>query len=425
MTYGARSQCRFSLSVRTRALLQKFQERTLKRQRLLTWSCSEMRLRTRIIPVTSSSDIKASSTDTSILPPAVGNLPNNQSKLYGGPLRSSTVDADQSIVAHSNNNGSSSSIYSTDSAETTLISACKWEKCGVLVHQSQLVGHIQQIHVLPQLVSNRRKCFTCLWQGCRVFRLPSVSAAWLENHILHHTDAKGKPFRCIFDGCNMRFSTSILLERHVQRAHMPLSPKIALYPQHLAQVTHDATPSVVSDLAPKDTHKQLISPNHSAKKNLRRRKRARGYRVRRVDFYDRRTQCVIHHRLRLCKLLSDGDANVSTPKPNSHVSAKGDEAPLCVSLQRPRIGLPTRPILRSSASTTARSSIPRISPTEERRHLALLLSNPHTFVGQRLSDDNHVEVLVRWLGIDGPCSPTVTWIPYDEVKDAATFGTTL
>ncbi|CAH8501103.1 unnamed protein product [Dicrocoelium dendriticum] len=404
MTYGTRSQCRFSLSVRTRALLQKFHERALKHQRLFTWSCSEMRLRTRIIPAPSSANIKIPSLDTaSTLSSVLDSYPNRELKLTGDPLHPNIVGAELSVAPNSSNNGSSSSIYSTDSTETTLISACKWEKCGALVHQSQLVSHIQQTHVLPQLVSNRRKCFICLWQGCRVFRLPSVSAGWLENHILHHTDAKGKPFRCIFDGCNMRFSTSILLERHVQRAHMPLSPKIALSPQHSTQVEHDASTSKVrevNDPSLKETDKHLISPNPSAKKNLRRRKRARGYRVRRVDFYDRRTQCVIHHRLRLCKMLCYGDTNNLTPKSHSNVSTNGDESALCAPLMRS----PTKPTLRSSASITAKSPTPRISPDERRRHLALLLSNPHTFVGQRLSDDHHVEVLVRWLGTHGPCS---------------------
>ncbi|GAA52407.1 zinc finger protein AEBP2 [Clonorchis sinensis] len=216
MTYSARTQRKPALSVRTRALIHKYHERIIS-QRVMGWNSCEMRLRARLnncAPwevTTRTSSVedgfsKVNSDDVTSDEIPSGSVPSEIAAL-GGESRAPVSQT-------------GSSACSTASTESGSIVQCKWDGCGSSLEQSQLVTHIQHVHVLPQMISNRRKCFACLWRDCRVYRRPSVSAAWLESHILHHTDAKGKPFRCIFDGCTLRFSTSILLERHVQRAHM-------------------------------------------------------------------------------------------------------------------------------------------------------------------------------------------------------------
>lgn len=55
--------------------------------------------------------------------------------------------------------------------------------------------------------------YKCLWIGCKVFGKGSSSKTWLEKHALNH--GGNKPFQCIVDGCNLRFGTQTLLERHV------------------------------------------------------------------------------------------------------------------------------------------------------------------------------------------------------------------
>ncbi|VDD74074.1 unnamed protein product [Mesocestoides corti] len=81
-----------------------------------------------------------------------------------------------------------------------------------------MLSHIQDVHVFPQISKKSR--YTCWWSGCKVYGRPSVSSNWLSRHVQQHSEAKGKPFSCIFDGCFQRFSSSNLLERHIDRHHV-------------------------------------------------------------------------------------------------------------------------------------------------------------------------------------------------------------
>lgn len=49
--------------------------------------------------------------------------------------------------------------------------------------------------------------YVCLWLGCKVHGRTSCSRSWLERHVLAH--AGTKPFRCIVDGCGMRFNSQV------------------------------------------------------------------------------------------------------------------------------------------------------------------------------------------------------------------------
>ncbi|XP_037870818.1 uncharacterized protein LOC119629350 isoform X3 [Bombyx mori] len=98
---------------------------------------------------------------------------------------------------------------STDTTSTVLL--CLWEDCKKeFENDPDLLDHIQNAHVETQA---GRENYVCLWSQCKVRGKPSCSRLWLERHALSH--GGNKPFKCIVDGCERRFSTQILLERHV------------------------------------------------------------------------------------------------------------------------------------------------------------------------------------------------------------------
>ncbi|KAG5443075.1 Zinc finger protein aebp2 [Clonorchis sinensis] len=422
MTYSARTQRKPALSVRTRALIHKYHERIIS-QRVMGWNSCEMRLRARLnncAPwevTTRTSSVedgfsKVNSDDVTSDEIPSGSVPSEIAAL-GGESRAPVSQT-------------GSSACSTASTESGSIVQCKWDGCGSSLEQSQLVTHIQHVHVLPQMISNRRKCFACLWRDCRVYRRPSVSAAWLESHILHHTDAKGKPFRCIFDGCTLRFSTSILLERHVQRAHMRVTrTQTGSLPAQLTNTLSSVneSPKLITTTAGQSSNGALgqitASPTPNGKRSSRRRRKVRNYRVRRPDFYDRRSHCVIQNRLKLGHLLGSSDHTVGL-RSDDHFQHRR--------LPKPLVGFPSKPRLRSATGcppTSLEKSTPSPSSELRRNRLAMLLTMPHTYVGQRLSDNNQLEVLVRWTSDCSSNQPLSTWVPDEELQAAGLLGSML
>ena len=83
---------------------------------------------------------------------------------------------------------------------------CEFSACDI----TQLASHAQEQHVDPL-----KNCdvFVCLWHDCKVFNRPSCSMSWLTKHLESHIGVK--PFKCIFEGCSMSFSTQTGLARHV------------------------------------------------------------------------------------------------------------------------------------------------------------------------------------------------------------------
>ncbi|CAH8618146.1 unnamed protein product [Heterobilharzia americana] len=53
------------------------------------------------------------------------------------------------------------------------------------------------------------------------------------------------------------------------------------------------------------------------------------------------------------------------------------------------------------------------------QHISLLLTTPHTFVGQRLSQDGRCEFLIRWIHGSGQNTIPPTWISEEELQMAA------
>ncbi|XP_053599753.1 zinc finger protein jing homolog isoform X2 [Plodia interpunctella] len=109
----------------------------------------------------------------------------------------------------------------TSSTDTTsTVTLCQWENCKrEFESDSDLLEHLQADHVETQA---GKENYVCLWQKCKVRGKPSCSRLWLERHALSH--GGNKPFKCIVDGCGRRFSTQILLERHVNNHFNEVSP---------------------------------------------------------------------------------------------------------------------------------------------------------------------------------------------------------
>ncbi|KAI5641877.1 hypothetical protein NE865_05876 [Phthorimaea operculella] len=107
---------------------------------------------------------------------------------------------------------------STDTTSTVVL--CMWEECkSEFDSDADLLEHLQASHVESQA---GKENFVCLWMGCKVRGKPSCSRLWLERHAMSH--GGNKPFKCIVDNCDRRFSTQILLERHVNNHFTESSP---------------------------------------------------------------------------------------------------------------------------------------------------------------------------------------------------------
>ena len=88
--------------------------------------------------------------------------------------------------------------------------SCLWVDCSAKFDcDSSLLEHLQGEHVNTQKTDS----FVCRWTNCKVYGRSSCSRSWLERHITSH--GGNKPYRCIVDGCGMRFSSQLMLERHV------------------------------------------------------------------------------------------------------------------------------------------------------------------------------------------------------------------
>ncbi|XP_034825498.1 zinc finger protein jing homolog isoform X2 [Maniola hyperantus] len=108
----------------------------------------------------------------------------------------------------------------TPSTDATSVTICFWENCKrELESDTDLLEHLQSVHVESQA---GKENYVCLWEHCKVRGKPSCSRLWLERHTLSH--GGNKPFKCIVDGCERRFSTQTLLQRHVNQHFSGVSP---------------------------------------------------------------------------------------------------------------------------------------------------------------------------------------------------------
>jgi len=103
--------------------------------------------------------------------------------------------------------------YPTVQARPSAI-ICKWDNCGATYKSNgQLYDHLKAAHVSSQVGSGDCLKYSCLWLGCKVYGKESSSFCWLEKHVPHHGGKFAYP--CIVESCKMRFSSQVMLERHV------------------------------------------------------------------------------------------------------------------------------------------------------------------------------------------------------------------
>ncbi|XP_015907764.1 uncharacterized protein [Parasteatoda tepidariorum] len=149
---------------------------------------------------------------------------------YTEESNSHSEDNSRSVCHELNSDCTSSNCSQVGSVDQQSVSGaspvddgeCKWLNCTWSSADANtaidILDHIRECHVQNQLEENNT--FTCLWIGCKVFERTSCSRSWLDRHILLHGGSK--PFRCIVDGCNQRFGSEVVLQRHVN-SHFPQS----------------------------------------------------------------------------------------------------------------------------------------------------------------------------------------------------------
>lgn len=208
--------------------------------------------------------------------------------------------AGQESVAATLNSGKKST---TESAITFL--CCKWLKCGACVQNEDLVDHVKEVHVDPQkdptysppgtrvksqvnpngstnpgsirtrssrhrnIVSGTKdtekeekpKKFVCLWEGCKVYNVPSCSFSWIDRHFLSHCG--DKPFKCIVDGCGQRFPTQGSLERHVNSHFNTYQIQQTQRPNKSVETISTPTKSIKRRKVRKNKRSSCISESHT------------------------------------------------------------------------------------------------------------------------------------------------------------------
>lgn len=102
-----------------------------------------------------------------------------------------------------------------------------------LINRSKYLNNnisFQSTHVESQA---GKENYVCLWEQCKVRGKPSCSRLWLERHALSH--GGNKPFKCIVDGCDRRFSTQ------VQLRSLPLFALICDFRDHHTHRQNEST----------------------------------------------------------------------------------------------------------------------------------------------------------------------------------------
>ena len=93
-----------------------------------------------------------------------------------------------------------------------------WSRCNYVCKEASnndaFIEHVKTKHIDAQ---KRAAKFRCMWKGCNVYEKPSSSFKFLEHHVMDHIDKK--PYMCIFSGCNRKFRTELLREKHTH-AHL-------------------------------------------------------------------------------------------------------------------------------------------------------------------------------------------------------------
>ncbi|EDW33268.1 GL20348 [Drosophila persimilis] len=161
---------------------------------------------------------------------------------------------------------------------------CYWDKCNKK-HESnsKLLDHMQTHHVNTQTGP-----FACLWVGCKVYNKESCSRRWLERHVLSHGGSK--QFKCIVEGCGIRFGSQLALQKHVNN--------------------HFNATDNVKESASKRTSDPPV-PKQLRKNGKKLRYRRQPFSARMFDFFDTGIMEGLQHRLRQISTLTNGSQAIT------------------------------------------------------------------------------------------------------------------
>lgn len=123
--------------------------------------------------------------------------------------------------------------------------------------------------------------FSCLWVGCKVYNKESCSRRWLERHVLSHGGSK--QFKCIVEGCGLRFGSQLALQKHVNNHFTATENK-------------------------ESSHKRTSDPpvpKQLRKNGKKLRYRRQPFSARMFDFFDSGIMEGLQHRLRQISVLSN------------------------------------------------------------------------------------------------------------------------
>ncbi|CAD7012724.1 unnamed protein product [Ceratitis capitata] len=155
---------------------------------------------------------------------------------------------------------------------------CYWDKCNKKHDScSKLLDHMQTLHVNTQTGP-----FSCLWVGCKVYNKESCSRRWLERHVLSHGGSK--QFKCIVEGCGLRFGSQLALQKHVNNHFTATENK---------------------ESSNKRTSDPPV-PKQLRKNGKKLRYRRQPFSARMFDFFDTGIMEGLQHRLRQISILTNG-----------------------------------------------------------------------------------------------------------------------
>ncbi|VDM46348.1 unnamed protein product [Toxocara canis] len=126
---------------------------------------------------------------------------------------------------------SSSTCYidepSLTSRQERLRSECHWDKCTNRFRcDNDMYDHVVKNHLEPLRPpdclsptsrgrcspKSRLKNLACKWGDCKMF-------LWLEDHFATRHAGKAQPYRCLIEGCSLRFTLKRALEDHLRSGH--------------------------------------------------------------------------------------------------------------------------------------------------------------------------------------------------------------
>ncbi|KAG0299870.1 GLI zinc finger 1 [Dissophora globulifera] len=125
-------------------------------------------------------------------------------------------DDDAEGSAEKRRKGTSGGIEEPDS-ETPQQLVCLWRDCNTPFESMEKLNE----HVTENHIGSGKACYSCDWQGCHRQQKPFTKRHKMYNHLRTHTGER--PFRCLVEGCDKKFSRPDSLTTHT-KTHSNVRP---------------------------------------------------------------------------------------------------------------------------------------------------------------------------------------------------------